>query len=144
MYVSAVSDPISVGMVPVKALLKKINSFNAVSSPISEGMVPVKAMLTYSSDVSSLLWQPTPAQSHSTKFEVVGASTGAGQPPLLSRNGLKLTPVEVSGQRSQRPQLIGHKTALSPAQPLLPGFDATSKQKTEVAQDSGQESKTVS
>ena len=62
-----------------------------------------------------------------------------GQPPLLSRNGFKLTLVEVSGQKSQRPQVTGQMKAKSPAQPLLPAFDATSKQKADAAQDSGQE-----
>ena len=67
------------------------------------------------------------------------ASSGAGQPPLLTLNGFTLTLVEVSGQKSQRPQVTGQKKAKSPAQPLLPAFDATSKQKADAAQDSGQE-----
>ena len=67
-----------------------------------------------------------------------------GQPPLLSRNGFKLTLVEVSGQNSQRPQVIGQRYLLSPSQPSIPCFDATSKQKSEAAQDSGHSAKTVS
>ena len=67
------------------------------------------------------------------------ASSGAGQPPLLTLNGFTLTLVEVSGQKSQRPQVTGQIKAKSPAQPLRPAFDATSKQKADAAQDSGQE-----